>query len=402
MEKKIKEREIIIKNPILINPFFFYSISWCVTFFLYFISPSQLNTSLDIFLIFFIVVTIGISSFFAIRFNKKYKNKKYKIKNKRQSALFYIIMATLLIYEFLYSHNVPVIAALRGLNSNYQDFGIPTIHVIIVTITSLICINSYFRFKLFKEKIDLFISLIFFSYYILIFSRGMMILILLCILCLYFVDKIIKPIYLIYAGFFMIMLCWFFGILGNLRVSGEWNNSEMILQMGEIEKNSHALLSPFYWVEEYIICSLRNLNYNIANITPTYSISDFLYVTLPDFISKRIMDGNTIYVKKLMDYFTSLTTYSLHYSAFGYLGMIFEFLNYLIVGIILDKFKFSNAIYKFSILTIASVLFGLSIFDAMLQYSGYSFTLIWGIIGGSYIVSKKNGRIILKKEFIGE
>ena len=402
MKNKIKEKEFVIKNPTLINPFFYYVICWCLTFFLYFISPSQLNTSLNLFLICFLVATIIISFFFAIRFNAKYKNKKYKIKSRKKNIMFYLVILSLLTCEFIYSHNIPLISSLQGIDSNYQDFGIPTLHVILVTITLLMCINAFLRFKLFKEKKDLFIFLIFFGYFMLVFSRGMMLLILLCILCLYLVDKNIRVKYVLYTICIVIVLCWGFGILGNLRVSGKWNNSEIILSMGKIDENPYSLLSPFYWAEEYIICSLRNLNYNIENLTPTYSINDLLYVTLPDFISKRIMNNNVIYVKRLVGYFTSLTTYSLHYSAFGYLGMIFEFLNYLLIGIVLDNFKFSNAIYKFSILAIASILFGLSIFDAMLQYSGYSFVLVWGLIGGSYIITKRNNSIVLKKDSIGE
>ena len=199
MKKKIEEKDLIIKNPMLINPFFYYVISWCVTFFLYFISPSQLNTSLDILLVCFIVATIVISFFFSIKFNTKYKNKKYKIKNRKKNIIFYIVILALLACEFIYSGNIPLISSLQGLDSSYQDFGIPTLHVILVTITLLMCVNAFLRFKLFKEKKDLLIFLIFFGYFMLVFSRGMMLLILLCILCLYLVDKNIKTKYLLYT-----------------------------------------------------------------------------------------------------------------------------------------------------------------------------------------------------------
>lgn len=395
--KKLDCFKIKVVNPILINPFFFYVVFWCISFLFYMFSPSQLDSSIDSFLLVFIIFTIFLTTFFMIKFNYKFKNRVIIFENKKSNYKLYNFILIFIVMEFLYSKNIPLLSSMLNMNSQYQEFGIPTIHVIVVTVSLLICVYSFFRFSIFHKMKDFFYFVIYFMYFLLIFSRGMMVLILSSILCLYLVDKEIKMKYVTLSLIVLIVGCWIFGVLGNIRVSGSWNNSEIIMDMGKIQGDTHGFLSPLYWVEEYLVCSLRNLNYNIMNLKPSYSLNDLLYVSMPDFIIKRIMPDHVINVKRLVGVFTSLTTYSNHYSAFGYIGMFIEYFIYMAIGVYLYSSNFNNNVLKITVLSIASVIYGLSIFDAMLQYSGYSFVLVWGIIIGKFAFKKKRNNIYLVK-----
>lgn len=385
---------IRIINPSLINPFFFYDLFWGLSLVFYIASPSKLNRTIDIGLSLFIFVTLGITAIFAINYNRKYKNRTIFLKNIQFPLFLHIVLFNFIILEFIYSDNIPLISAILGKNSLYQEFGIPTLHVIVVTLALLTCIYSFFRYKCFKKKIDLLLFFLYLSYFVIIFSRGMMMLILASTLCISLVNKRITFKYIIFIVAAIIIGSWLFGILGNIRVSGVWNDSSIILEMGKIEANPNGILTPLYWAEEYFICSIRNLNYNIEYSIPSYNIVDLLFVSLPDFISKRIFLNRVISVKRLVGVFTSLTTYSLHYSTFGYIGMIIEYGIYLGAGYYIVNTKFSNESLRIVTLSLMTMIWGLSIFDGMIQYSGYSFVLFWGIVIGKFSLKYRKGRVL--------
>lgn len=377
-----KRKQIIIKNPIFINPFAWYALFWMLVFSLYAISPSKLNVALDFGLVVFLLITIGTSTIFAFHFNQLFKNESFFVKNEKSSFSSIALMVVLYALDFLYSGNIPLLAALFGFDSGYQDFGIPTLHVIIVTFSVFFAIKNGYIFVLFRNKMNLFKFLVPLMYFIMVFSRGMLLLIFFCtgVLLLCQIKISIKR--LVYALVVIVVVMWVFGIAGNIRVSNQWNNSSLILLISQIDVDPYNIFAPFYWGEEYIICSIRNLNNTMINILPTYDFGNLVYTLIPDFVAKRIWPDTNIVVDRVVEVFTTTTTYSYSYSSFGYLGMLIEFLLYMLTGVYLQKTKYMDSISKIVTLSIASFIFGLSIFDSMLQYSGYSFAIMWGLLLG--------------------
>lgn len=395
-----KEMQIIIRTPIWINPFAWYAVFWIVVFLLYIVSPSELNSDLDFGLNIFLLFTLVISIAFAYQFNKSFKNKSLVVTNEKTSFFPIIVLLVLYILEVLYSGNVPLVTAISGQNSGYQNFGIPTLHVVIVTFSAFYAIKNILIFVLFRNKVNLFKFILPLMYFVLIFSRGMLLLIVFCTVAVVLCQRRINTKRLLYAVIGLIIIMWVFGIAGNIRVSNQWNNSTIILSMARIDFDPNSIFAPFYWTEEYIICSIRNLNNTIITIRPSYDFGEFLYTLIPDFISKRIWPNSSIVVARVVDVFTSLTTYSYSYSSFGYLGLFTEYLLYIITGIYLQKTRYLDPLDRVVTLAVASFIFGLSIFDAMLQYSGYSFILIWGVLLGKTRLELRRSGIKLK--YIGK
>lgn len=374
------QRKIQIINPWIINPFFIYILFWLFTMILYFVSPSKYNYSPPLEFYFFLVLTFMIGIFFAYVFNKKLKNKEYivNLKKTRYEKFILIILYSL---EFLYSGNIPVFALLNSsLNLAEQEtrnsFGIPILHVFIVTYTIYAVGRDLSKFMFLRKKALLVVPAIGLSFLMLLFSRGAIIEILLIVTFVYgSTSKIkLKRLWKIFPG--VIAFMWLFGILGNIRVGCNWNDSSLIMGLCGIEGNSYSVLAPFYWVEEYIVCSLRNLIYNLQVYSVTYNFKDLAFYLLPDFISKRIGNCTVIpYVKTL----TTYTAFGGAYVTFGYFGMILVYLTHILLYRVIFRFSDRHD-FKFILsFSIMSIVMMLSTFDNMIHITSYFLPLIFAL-----------------------
>lgn len=371
MEKAVKVK---IVTPSIINPFFWYAVTWTLSLYLYNISKSRLNIPLALGTKEFIASTIIISIALAIGVNLYLKNKEATIKYIEPSTIGVCFLWVLYLADFLYSRTVPLFSHL------YKNFGFPTLHVISVTFGTYYCIRSIFQFLIFKEKKDIKVATIILLYYVLIFSRGLIVFILIASILPYIATKRISFKQVAIIVMVAIVGAWVYGIVGNIRSGMDWNDSGLILGVAEIKANRFSLTAPFYWVDEYLINSLRNLNYNIAQVPVNNSFSGFIYFFIPDFISKRLVSSIPQGAVLVKEEFTTTTMYGNLYACSGYLGMIINYITYAICGLIAILAKTKNSLFKFLGMAIMSFLFMLSMFDNMLWYSGFSFALVWIVI----------------------
>ncbi len=373
-------KKIKIKNPWIINPFFGYGLFWSLAIIMYFLSPSKANSSLDMNLIVILSVTIVVSFFCAHFFNKKFKNKVFEIKYKKPSVWLTVFLLILYVAEFVYSGQIPIVDTLNGSGGAYKEFGIPTLHVLIVTFGIFYGIYHAYMFLCFKRKSNALITLFVFLYFLLIFSRGMMVFCGVVCVVLYLVNKKIKLGTIVVLSILAVVVMWLFGIFGNIRGGADWNDTSEFLRLAKIDADPYGFFSPLYWVEEYIICSLRNLNYNVS-FGPDYSVNAFFGSVVPDFIGKRIFDVENP-IRLLMSEFTTATMYAATYISSGYLGMLISFGLYLLSAKIVMSIRMSDASCELISYSILFFLFAMSIFDNMLVYSGYSFALVFAILYG--------------------
>ena len=386
---------LIIKSPEFINPFLAYSLFWALSFLVYFLSPSKLVQNISIPLVVFCIITIFISLLFAIDFNNHFKNSKIYFK---YSSPLLLTCGLLFVYilEFIYSKNIPLLSAFLSNNqSGYDNFGIPTLHVIIFTFSTLFCIKNYIDFLVFRKKINIFSIITIFVFFLMVFSRGVLLMLVLCFTCIYLCTKPISLSKLLIFFVFGVFVMYLFGVLGNIRVSGKWNDSSAILNISQIEADPNGIFTPFVWAEEYICCSLRNLNYTIFNVNPSFSIREIIYAVIPDFISKRIVGNVEFATQRASFAYTTTTTFGDIYTCLGYFGMMIEFLFYIVIGLIITKICYINNSYKIATFAICFFIFALSIFSPSIQYSGYSFSLIWGVLCGIFSLKINKGETVL-------
>lgn len=376
----VYEKKIKLKNTYFINPFFAYLLFWSLCLLLYTISPSKLNEKLDSELLFFIIFSISLSFILSHFFKKKFKDKEILIKTHDKNKVLLILLSLLLIVlDFSYCGYIPLISILNGSVGVYLNFGIPSVHVFIATMLTFCGIYNGYLFLLFKDKKDFFLMILSLLYFTLIYSRGLLLFIFICLICLFFVDKKIRFKHIIALVLMATIGVFLFGIFGNIRSGYEWNDSWEIIHWAKIDVDRKNILSSVYWVYEYMICSLRNLNYNIINFKYDYSFNNFISVIIPDFISKRVFNYDISY-KLIVPAFTTGTAYLLDYVTFGTLGLYISFLMLIIITSMICFLKFKSS--KFQLMSIVIMFFicGLSIFDDMLVYSGYSFTIVFPLL----------------------
>lgn len=373
-------RKLRIVNPLLINPFFGYSLFWGLIILIYFISPSKLNSEIDSRLLLFLLCTIAISSILALNFNKKYKNKEFKIYGNKPSLITVLILIFSFLAEFIYSRQIPLFETFFGVSSAYKNFGIPTLHVLIVTFSIFYCLYNFFVFINFKKKSNAVVVILIFAFFFLIFSRGLLIFCGVCCGILYLINKKIKIRHVIVLFFLALLLGWVFGIMGNIRSGCAWNDTSYLLSIAQIDANPKGILSPLFWVEEYLVCSLRNLNHNLS-FANDKCLEGFVYSIVPDFIAKRILnEGNK--VQLIVSAFTTSTMYAQTFVNFGFVGMAISFaLNVILVKLIMTILM-PDFLCKILCYTILFFLFSMSIFDNMVVYSGYAFSIIFAFIYG--------------------
>lgn len=389
--------KLCIKKPLFINPFLAYSIFWVATLILYCISPSKANQVLNVHLVFFLIFSIFITFLLGIYFNWKFKNKVLYLKyKKRHKKLILCLILLSILLEIIYSRNIPVLSYLKGSEGGYKDFGIPTFHVIISTFLTFYSIYSLLIYRKFKRKIDFVLFLTSFSYFLLIFSRGILLFIIIASICLILCERRIRfktVLWILVAG---MLLTIAFGALGNIRSGYKWNDSWTIIYFGKIDADRHSIFSTVYWVEEYVICSLRNLNYNIVMNHQSISFTGYIASIIPDFISKRFYSFN-FESMLIIPAFTTGTAYTNDFMYGGFIGMYFSFFLYVIIGIIFMKLKFKNETCQLVCLSMLFFIFGLSIFDDMLVYSGYSFALVYPVLY-SFFTKRQVKRMVILDE----
>jgi hypothetical protein len=273
--------------------------------------------------------------------------------------------------EIIYTGNVVIVdPELRN------SFGIPVFHVFIYTYTIYAVVRDVYKFLIFKKKTLLIIPLIGFVYFILVFSRGAIIHVLFAVSLIYFATTRLKIKNLVVIVFCALLFSWLFGIAGNIRVGSNWNDSYLIMHLCNIDGDRYSLFAPFYWVEEYIVCSVRNLFYNLNYYSVNYNFVEMLYYLLPEFITKRII------TVAQTPYLITLTTYTLYgevYISGGYFGMMLVFLvHYYLCKIFL---RFSN-IENFKMLigcSFISIIMILSIFGNMVHVTSFLLPIVFTV-----------------------
>lgn len=384
------KREFVIKHPIFINPFCGYAIIWLLTVAMYSISPSKLNVPMNFEVLFFVFISVAISLLVSLFFNQKYKNKSFIVKyNFKYRKITAVILIILYLLEFYYSGQIPLLSSLQA-NVSYKEFGIPTLHVVISTFSIFYAIYNGFQFIVFKQVGSLLSLALPFMFFVLIFSRGMIILVVFSLICIFMCQAKINFKTVVLLILLLLFGAWSFGVLGNIRMGYAWNDTGYFLSVAEIDYDRYSLLAPFFWVEEYLVCSFRNLLYN-STYTPSGDVTGVLYCIIPDFLSKRIFSGLNVDIHLVRPELTTGTAFSFSYLSMGMVGMMTVFLTYMVVGILLMNIKMKGE-YKIVIFSLLMYCFCLSIFDNMLFYSGQSFVIIfalifafWNRLKGSYL-----------------
>lgn len=404
------------KIGIRINPFYLYSIVFTFVIILYNLKWSYFYPDISIPSYIFFIFTITISFILGFHFNKYLKVESRETKNPLNIKRITIIIILLNIVEFIYVGNIPFIEiAIKNSGYSYKSYtGIPTFHVILVTFNLFFASYVFNRSIVERSKKYFILFCINIIPFILMYSRGLIVFIILNCISIYIVEKfngmismkIILLLPLILIGLY------YFGISGNIRSQDDYKiedvkDSSYIMMIGNAtsEFRQSKIPKPYYWAYIYSTCSLANfqktVNHYYTQKLDIDSMVKFVTRSLsPDFISERIND--MLQIKNMDTYklitppLTTAICYTTAYVELGWLGAIMYYIYFVIYiyvyRLLLNKDN-SFFVTGFAILNTISIF---NLFDNGIAYSPLSLQLIYPIIL-SFLFEKNYMMKVIKK-----
>lgn len=387
-------------NKILANPFYVYILAFSCCIGLYFLNWSNLfsilTTSIIVFLLFTFLASFLIGNYTSGMFTQpkmvSHINKAGNI-NYRKIFAINLIISLLFVLEIIHFGSIPLNSTIEGgfANDGYGTFGIPTLHVFIVTFSSFYAVWMFQKYLVTNNKIVLFYYFIILCWFFIIMYRGSILMILTSSFFLYSFKKTFN-VKIIFCSIILILsILYLFGLLGNLRINSEnLETSNFILELGGANDNFFKSKTPdsFFWTYCYLCSPLANFQETI-NRTPIidYSSTQIVrFITgelLPDFISKRVFDlvgGEPVVMKQVNASFNVGGIYSRPFAYLGWIGVlsIFAYLVFFAFSYLIVLSK-ENKYYATAIAILCNIMF-FSVFENMIWFSGLSFQLIYPLL----------------------
>jgi hypothetical protein len=325
--------------------------------------------------------------------------KKFPFSFKKVKPVFHPVVMTVFIYllwaiEFIYEGGIPLLLILSGKSYDYRLFGVPSLHVVVVTLSSFYTVFLFHVFVSYRQKWVLVLYLVNLAAAVLIYSRAMLFFNLAASFFIYLAspDKIQwKKVSLLIPA--IIVLFYVFGVLGNLRVSfeaGEKYNSTLFLNTGQATGSFRQSVVPneFFWSYIYISSPLANLQHNIRSSEPPPFTGRqlFGYVNneiLFDFISKRVNRVTGFapaQEQRIPGPFNVTTIYSRSYSYLGWAGIFITALIVLALPFLYSLLLSPSNPYLATGLAILCTMFLFMVYDNTLRFTGLAFQLVYPIV----------------------
>ncbi len=383
----------------LINPYTIFIASFGCGILFYTLHWSSYYPPLQWPLIIFFIISFGACFFFARNIYKNHISSSYISPT---PTLHQIIGVTLFLYflwiiEFIHAGGIPLFLILLSKPFNYRTFGVPTLHVFIVTFSSFYTAYLFHAYLVSRKKIILFFCILNLSVALLIMNRGMLLTNLSTLFFIYLLTKkslenilTLKKISILMVT--IVILFFLFGAMGTMRVSREIKrlyDRSLVYEVGNATPAFQKSIIPseFFWVYVYITSPLANLQYNIANTQPELNKENFFLLlnneVLPDAVSKRITAQFNLTEKQNYQIAENLNASTVFSGSFTYWGWAGVFLMLSLLLAIPFLFRFVGLLesqWLITFLAMVNTLYLFLIFDNMISFTGFSFQLVYPVL----------------------
>ncbi|HEO1801497.1 TPA: oligosaccharide repeat unit polymerase [Acinetobacter baumannii] len=376
-------------RKLILNPFFYYILTFAIAFLLYQLGWSDLYPDLSGNILNFVVITLILSvpcllifSNICSRCFKNLSNHKLILNvSKRNIYGICIFMIFMMLIEFVYNKGVPLFFIVKGVEYKYTLFGIPVLHVFILPFIAVLGFTFFYRYIIFGEKKYLLPVFLSFLFPILIFNRAIAIFMLLGCLFIYLFytysfSKIIKGVLI------LVVALYIFGLAGNMRMkSSGFVEDNAVLNIGKASYKFENSIVPneFFWGYLYLSSPLANMQNEINTFNPQNDgfVSFVVYEVFPDFISKRINPMiSGVDQANLID--ENLNVSTMYGGAIHKLNILGAYLLYFYYILFVFFFTiFCSGHMRAVMLTVLSTISVLLIFTNLLTSSGFFFQVLF-------------------------
>lgn len=387
----------------MVNPFFLFIASFSVVILSFLfgwsgIYPSlSLSTLLFFAVIFLLAIILGYFLYrsHAIKFNSITSNTNIVL------LVFVVLMGTL--FEGFYNKGFPLFMMFKGQDSGYTEFGVPVLHVFLLTFTAFLT-TYLFQLMLSAKHKQKFYYLILCGLscipYVLEVNRGMFMMVALnCVtIFLLFVWKRLNIGVVVGAIVAALVFLFLFGVMGNARVNTSYQNgrssfdSAAIMQIGGATEKFKESKVPkaFFWAYIYASSPLANFQKTVdmnedANADKNFSVKHtnrlLIGELFPDFISKRALsaeENKKLRIGQITPELNVGTALSKPFLLLGWVGVTVY-----VLAIFLIAYFYLYFLYKMNSkffvvgLSVINTIFILTIYSNMISATGMSFQLIY-------------------------
>jgi hypothetical protein len=386
--------QAVASRYFMINPYACYAAAFAIAILSYSLGWSDLYPALRAPLFIFLMLTVAAHAGLSF-----YWNRRIHVFRSAEKGILNPVSTTIFIYalwtaDFIYEGGIPLFKILMGQPYNYKLFGIPSVHVFTVTFASFFTVYLFSLFVNSRNRIYLMLYGINLLAALLIYSRAMLIFNIAGSVFVFFLTGYTltwRRLALTSGG--LVLLIYFFGVLGTVRVSAEAGRSYdpgIFLGIGNATAGFRTSPVPpeFFWGYVYLSSPLANLqqNINTFHVAPSSGAQFARHVNnemLLDFISKRVNRvfntsrerENTLPKKP----FNVSTVYSRSYSYQGWTGMVIMAIFVLIFPLAYMKLVPSNQ-YTLTGVAVLSTMYLFLFYDNTLRFTGLGLQLIYPFV----------------------
>lgn len=379
-----------------LNPYLIYGVGFSFALTCYTFGWSDLYPPLQPAVVIFLALTILAGTAIGILIIKKYPalRPSGELISVRNAGLVTGAIYILWIIEFIYAGGIPLIKIITYQPYDYRLFGVPTLHVVIVTFSSFFTIFLFQAYVMTRSRGHFILFTINLFAAILIYNRGMFLfnvtgalsILLMC-------TSRVRIYHIVYGVMFCVVLAYAFGVLGSMRVSHEarksYGNADFLHTGHATPRFVESGLPPeFFWSYIYLSSPIANLQHNInTHPAPPVTLDRVstwvINETLPDFLSKRINRFSRLQPEEAERITGPFNAASIHTQSFLYLG--FPGMALITLVLFLLPWGYAKLIprqspYFLSGIALLNTMFLFSVFVNTISFTGLSFQLIYPVI----------------------
>ncbi|MCT1215314.1 oligosaccharide repeat unit polymerase [Latilactobacillus curvatus] len=386
----------------MINPFFMFIAAFSAVIFSFFFGWSSIYPSFSNEVIFFFLVMFLLAGVLGYFVKKSGIVVFKKISSTTNVIWLLVLVLAGTLFEGIYNKGFPLQFMLQGRDSGYTEFGIPTVHVILLTLTAFLTTFLFHLVLSSTGKLRLeYIGLCLASCipYILEVNRGMFMMVMLNCVTIFMLAiwKKIKIWHIVGAGVFFVIFMFLFGVMGNARVNTSYQNgrsafdSASIMQIGGATEKFKDSRIPkeFFWTYIYASSPIANFQKTVTDgkapkkITVPRVNRMIFGELIPDFIGKRALANSkykSVNIQQITPELNVGTALSKPYLLLGWFGVAIYVLFIFGLAYVYLYFLYKlNSRFFIVGLAVLNTIFILAIYSNMVQATGLSFQLLYPI-----------------------
>ncbi|MGI6217475.1 MAG: hypothetical protein ACOYIK_07680 [Coriobacteriales bacterium] len=374
----------------LANPFFLVAALWITILLLYGAAWSNLCTTLNPYLVIFLVLLICSFLLFGYMFRDQLVVQRTAKPNLHVIELTTLIICLVLIAGMVYNSNVPLLAVLERQTYNSKATNLPLIGTFFTAAAIWHISRLGYWYQIYKSRHILVQIVAIFSLFLITVQRQNIMICTFSVLFAFWTfrnkgkhfSKSSKIISSLLLFLFIAVALFVFGAIGNARYGRwSWNDSSMISAVGDINDSYPAWLPREYiWVYVYLVSPLANLNNNMQTVAPMGKVGLIFLQLLPSSIANRILPTSTAITPYLAQpSLTASTSYVNAYIMDGVTGMyLFAIIQQLLILVMMIAALHDRESAKFAGVFSVFYYAGLTFFDNPSSYLITSY--LWIIV----------------------